>query len=55
MSEFGQECIKSLREFLKHVKSGKPVQQSIVRRMKVKGKTVYVRETFSAPLRCKGN
>lgn len=50
MSSFGKQTIKSLREFLRDAKAGKPIQQSIVRRMIVKGKNVYVHTRFKAPL-----
>jgi hypothetical protein len=51
MSDFARQVIRNFREFLRDAKAGKPFKQSIVRRMKVKGKTVYTRETFTAPLR----
>lgn len=53
MSEFGEKLIKSLREFVADAKAGKAMKQSFVRRMKVKGKTVYAREEFTAPLQLK--
>lgn len=51
MSEFGKKIIRSLRQLNDDVKSGKPVRQSIVHRMIVKGKTVYTRETFMTPIK----
>lgn len=51
MSEFGKEIISALEDFAKAVKSGKPVKQTIMRRMTVKGKTVYTRETFTGPIK----
>jgi hypothetical protein len=51
MSRLGKRIIKSLKEFIRNVEAGKPFKQTIVRRMRVKGKTVYARETFNAPLR----
>lgn len=31
--------------------AAKPMKQSTIRRMTVKGKTVYVRDTFTAPVK----
>lgn len=42
-----QQIISGLQEML----DGKPVKQVMVRRMIVKGKTVYTRESFTAPIR----
>ncbi len=46
-----KKLIDSLRDLSDAIRTGKPMKQSIVRRMKVKGKTVFTRETFTAPLR----
>lgn len=54
MSRVGKRIIRSLEQFLADVKAGKPMRQTNVRRMTVKGKTVYVDETFTAPLKRKG-
>lgn len=45
------KIVDSLRQFLADVKAGKPMRQSVVRRMKVKGKTVFTREVFTAPVK----
>lgn len=45
---FGKQVIKSLEQGLSDMKAGKPFKQTIVRRMIVKGKTVYVFESFTA-------
>lgn len=50
MSKLGKKLIKSLRQFIKDAEDGKSFRQSIVRRMKVKGKTVFAREAFVAPI-----
>jgi len=50
---FGQKLIKSCEEFIQHVKQGKPIKQTFVRRMTVKGKTVYTHESIFAPLKKK--
>ena len=47
---FGQQIIDSLREGIADAKAGKPFRQTVVRRMTVKGETVYAHETFTAPL-----
>lgn len=47
MSKLGKKLIKGLEDAL----SGKPLKHSIVRRMVVKGKTEYVRESYYAPLK----
>jgi hypothetical protein len=54
MRKFGKQLIPAMREFLRDVKAGKPMKQTIVRRVKVKGETVYTRETFVAPVGEKG-
>jgi hypothetical protein len=46
----GAEIIKRMQDFLADVKAGKPMKQTIVRRMRVKGKTVFTHETFTGPL-----
>ena len=46
---FGQSVVNNLREFSEVLKAGKPFKQTVRRRMIVKGKTVYTRETFTAP------
>lgn len=51
MSRTGDKIIRSLREGIDAIRAGKPMRQSTVRRMVVKGKTVYVRDTFTAPVR----
>jgi hypothetical protein len=51
MSKLGKRIVSSLEEFVRDAKAGKSFRQSIVRRMKVKGKIVYARETFEAPMR----
>lgn len=51
MSELGDKLIRGLRELRDGLRNGRPFKQSAVRRMKVKGKTVHVRETFAAPIR----
>lgn len=43
----GEEIIRDLKDVL----AGKPVRQTIMRRMTVKGRTVYTRESFVAPIR----
>lgn len=47
----GKRIVASLRKFLADVRAGKPVKQTIVRRMTVKGQTIYVQETFKAPFK----
>jgi hypothetical protein len=51
VSKLGKKLIRSLEQMDALVRSGKPVSQSFVRRMKVKGKDVFVRETFTAPIK----
>jgi hypothetical protein len=51
MSRLGKRIIKSLEQFNRDMKAGKPMKQTVVRRMTVKGKMVYVAETFVAPVR----
>ena len=46
----GQHLIDSLRDALDGIENGRPMRQSVVRRMKVKGETVYTRETYLAPV-----
>lgn len=41
-----KRVIKDLEEVI----AGKPVKQTIIRKMNVKGKTVYTRESFTAPI-----
>lgn len=48
---FGHHVIASLREGVAAMKAGKPFKQTVMRRMIVKGKTVYTRETFIAPVK----
>lgn len=50
MSKFGKHVIESLRDALARMRRGEPFKQTIVRRMKVKGETVYTHETFNAPI-----
>jgi hypothetical protein len=50
MSKFGKSALKSLREGLADMRAGKPFKQTIVRRINVKGKTVFTRETFTGPI-----
>ena len=50
MTTFGKRVIASLTDFLADMKAAKPIEQHIVRRMKVKGKVVYVHDKFKAPL-----
>lgn len=47
---FGQSAIANLKDFIERVKRGDPMRQSNVRRMVVKGKTVYVHSRFTAPV-----
>lgn len=47
----GKKILKSLDGMATAVNAGKPLRQSIVRKMVVKGKIVFVRETFFAPLK----
>jgi hypothetical protein len=51
MSAFGRKLIRSLEQFRDDLRANKPMKQTIVRRMKVKGKTVFTHETFTAPIR----
>ncbi|HSZ58629.1 MAG TPA: hypothetical protein VK797_23375 [Tepidisphaeraceae bacterium] len=51
MSKFGKEIIAGLKWLNHAIKNDLPVKQTIIRRMKVKGKTVYTDETFTAPVR----
>jgi hypothetical protein len=41
MSRLGKRIIKSLEQFNRDLKAGKPMKQTVVRRMTVKGKTEY--------------
>jgi hypothetical protein len=50
VSKLGKKLIRGMRQFIADVKAGKPVKQRTVRRMKVKGKTVYVHDSFTAPI-----
>lgn len=54
MSREGARIIRSLKSFIKDVEAGKPVRQSIVRRVWVKGKPVYCHENYTAPLKPMG-
>ena len=47
----GATIVRNLKEFADAISTGKPIRQTIVRRMKVKGKTVYVQEKVKAPIR----
>ena len=47
----GVSRIDRLVQDLHTVRDGKPVKQTVVRRMKVNGKTVYADETFTAPVK----
>lgn len=49
--KLGKKIIRALKEVNRDMRLGLPVKQSIVRRMTVKGKTVYARETFTAPIK----
>lgn len=51
MSKLGRRMIRALKEFIRKADDGEPVEQIVMRRMKVKGKTVYTREKFKAPIR----
>jgi hypothetical protein len=43
--------VSAVREMHDAIKNGTPMQQTVMRRMKVKGKTVFTREKFTAPIR----
>jgi hypothetical protein len=53
MSKIGKRLIAALEELHRNIEAGKPMRQHIVRRMKVKGKIVWVHDSFVAPLRTK--
>ena len=46
----GSRLIAGLQQLASDLKTGKPVRQTIVRRMNVKGETVYTHETFTGPI-----
>jgi hypothetical protein len=46
----GEEIIAGLKELISDIKNGKPRRQYTVRRMTVRGKTVYVHDSFTAPI-----
>lgn len=50
MSKLGKQLIRDLKWFKGAIRDGTPVRQSVVRRMKVKGKTVYIHDRFTAPI-----
>jgi hypothetical protein len=50
MSKLGKKIIARLTDLNRIIETGEPIQQSVMRRIKVKGKTVYTRETFKAPI-----
>lgn len=51
MSQLGKEIIHSLTQGLADIKAGKPMRQSIGRRVMVKGRPTWCIESFTAPVR----
>ena len=50
MSKFGKSAIANLKEGLERFRNGGSFHQSIVRKVMVKGKPVYCRESFYGPI-----
>lgn len=51
MRRLGDKLARGIRELREAMETGKPLRQTVVRRVMVKGKTVHTRETFTAPLK----
>lgn len=49
-SELGEKLIARAKQLLRDIREGRPVKQKMVRRMVVKGESVFVDETVIAPL-----
>jgi hypothetical protein len=50
----GKGLVASMSSFIEDVRDGKPLRQTVARRMKVKVKYVWVMEHFTAPVGTKG-
>lgn len=50
MSELGDKLVNALREFVHARRTGQPVRQSVLRRVRVRGKGTFIHTSFTAPL-----
>ena len=50
MKSLGLKLAEGLNNLKKDIENGKPVKQTIVRKMKVNGKSTFIHSTFTAPI-----